>query len=199
MHRSLFLLPALIVAGCAAESPETDTTVVVNSDTVVAMSDAPAGAASAVADLAPTDSTSDAPAGRVEFIEVDGGVEVRYNLTGLSGAGPFGFHVHENGDCGPDSTGTPGGAAGGHFNPMASPHGAPGREATVRHAGDLGNVTPGADGAAVGTLTDSVLAFSGPTSLVGRAVVLHAQADDLRTQPTGDAGGRVACGIIEAR
>lgn len=199
MHRLLLALPAVLLIGCAAESPETDTTVVVNSDTVVATSGTPAGAASAVAVLAPTDSTADAPSGRVEFIEVDGGVEVRYNLAGLPGAGPFGFHVHENGDCGPDSTGTPGGAAGGHFNPMASPHGAPGGEATARHAGDLGNVRPGADGAAVGTVTDAVLAFSGPTSMLGKAVVLHAQADDLQTQPTGDAGGRIACGIIEAR
>ncbi len=199
MRRLLLALPACLLVGCAAESPETDTTVVVNSDTLVSTGDAPAGAASAVAMLAPTDSTADAPSGQVEFIEVDGGVEVRYNLAGLSGTAPLGFHVHENGDCGPDSTGTPGGAAGGHFNPMASPHGAPGGEATARHAGDLGNVTPGADGRAVGTLTDAVLAFSGPTSVLGRAVVLHAQADDLATQPTGDAGGRIACGIIEAR
>jgi len=197
MHRLLLALPAILLVGCAAESPETDTTVVVDPDTLAVA--VPAGATSAVAELTPTDSTADAPSGRVEFIEVAGGVEIRYNLAGLPGAGPFGFHVHETGDCGPDSTGTPAGAAGGHFNPMASPHGAHDAAPTARHAGDLGNVTPGADGRAVGTLTDSLLAFTGPTTLVGRAVVLHAEADDLETQPTGDAGGRIACGVIEAR
>lgn len=159
----------------------------------------PATPNGAVAVIAPTDSAAGGPSGQIEFVETDGAVEIRYNLSGFPGAGPFGFHVHENGSCAPDSAGTPGGAAGGHFNPMASPHGAPDSSATARHAGDLGNLAPEATGRAIGTRVDSVLAFDGPTSILGKAVVIHAGADDFATQPAGDAGGRIACGVVARR
>lgn len=192
------LLAALTLGACAADDRSADVAVV-TSDTTAAVGGA-SGAARAVAVLTPTDTTaSDGPSGQVEFTEVEGGVEVRYNLAGLPGVGRLGFHVHENGDCGPGPDGEPGGAAGDHFNPMASPHGAPDHAAAARHAGDLGNVTAGADGRAVGSRIDSVLAFSGPTSMLGKAVVLHAEADDYETQPGGDAGARIACGIVERR
>lgn len=126
------------------------------------------------------------------------GVQIDYDLAGLS-AGEHGFHIHETGSCEPDSTGTPGGAAGGHFNPMGSPHGPRDTTMASRHAGDLGNVrvSPQAGGVARGSIADSVLAFGGPTSIVGKAVILHAGADDLVSQPSGDAGARVGCGVIE--
>ena len=127
------------------------------------------------------------------------GVQIDYDLMGVS-AGEHGFHIHQNGSCEPDSTGTPGGAAGGHFNPMGSPHGAPSASPSQRHAGDLGNITVGeaANGVARGSIADSVLALSGPTDVIGKAVILHAGTDDLTTQPSGDAGDRVACGVVEA-
>lgn len=133
--------------------------------------------------------------GTVRFTALDGAVEVRYDLAGLT-PGEHGFHVHQTGDCGPDSTGTPAGAAGGHFNPLTSPHGAPSAVRTDRHAGDLGNIEVGPDGRAVGTRVDSVLAFTGPTSMIGKAVMVHAGRDDLESQPSGAAGDRVACGVI---
>jgi Cu-Zn family superoxide dismutase len=123
-------------------------------------------------------------------------------LTGLT-PGEHGFHVHENGDCGPadtpddeDTDPNPGGAAGGHFNPTASPHGAPGTSMTGRHAGDFGNVVADAEGRAEGIVIDSVLTFEGPTTVLGHAVIVHENADDLETQPGGASGARLACGVV---
>ena len=154
---------------------------------------APSGSDRAVARIAEVDGSG--VSGVVEFVDLGGAVEVRYNLSGLAG-GLHGFHVHKTGDCGPDSTGTPAGAAGGHLNPLASEHGAPTATPAHRHAGDLGNVEATAAGQAVGARVDSVLAFSGPTSVLGKALIVHAGEDDLASQPSGDAGDRVGCGVI---
>ena len=87
-------------------------------------------------------------------------------------------------------------SAGGHFNPTDMPHGAP--SDAERHAGDLGNVEVAEDGTAHHEMTSSVLTVSaGAASVVGRGVILHEKADDLVSQPTGAAGGRIACGVIE--
>ena len=127
--------------------------------------------------------------GTVWFEPAGSGVKVKARVTGLA-PGTHGFHVHEFGDCSAaDFT-----SAGGHFNPMSQPHGAP--QASARHVGDLGNVEAGADGVATLDWTDAHLAFDGHHAVVGRAVIVHAKADDLKTQPTGDAGGRLACGVI---
>ena len=133
--------------------------------------------------------------GTVTFREVEDATTVRISLAGLT-PGEHGFHVHEGDGCGPDSTGTPGGAAGGHFNPLVSEHGAPTAAPSDRHAGDLGNVTANAEGIVAGTVVDSVLTLAGPTSVIGHAVVVHAGADDLTSQPSGDAGSRVGCGVV---
>ncbi len=124
--------------------------------------------------------------GVITFEQTATGVKVSGSVAGLT-PGAHGFHVHEFGDCSaPDFT-----SAGGHFNPGAQPHGAPAD--AKRHAGDLGNIEAGADGSATVAHTDSALKLAGA---VGRAVIVHAKADDLKTQPTGDAGGRLACGVI---
>jgi Cu-Zn family superoxide dismutase len=127
--------------------------------------------------------------GTVTFIDTDGKVEVEAEVAGLT-PGEHGFHVHEKGDCSsPD-----GKSAGGHFNPKGVDHGKP--DAEIKHAGDLGNVTAGDDGKATHTMTTNWLSLGeGDTSIAGRAVILHAKADDFG-QPTGNAGGRVACGVI---
>ncbi len=141
----------------------------------------------AVAVLHPTEGSQ--VRGLVTFTQVGGEVRVVADIEGLS-AGSHGFHIHEFGDCSArDAT-----SAGGHFNPMAMPHGAPAD--TRRHVGDLGNLTAGADGKAHLEWSDSRLAFTGSQSILGRGVIVHANADDLRTQPTGNAGGRLACGSI---
>lgn len=109
------------------------------------------------------------------------------NLT----PGLHGFHIHEKGDCSaPDAT-----SAGGHFNPSTHAHGA--SHAKGGHAGDMGNLTADANGNAYLKLEmDGITLGSGPNSIVGRAVIVHAKPDDLTSQPVGNAGARVACGVI---
>jgi superoxide dismutase, Cu-Zn family len=143
---------------------------------------------SAVATLTPASGSN--ASGTVRFVELaDGGVRVTVNLSGVP-EGVHGFHVHEFGDCGDN-----GNAAGGHFNPDGQPHGAPGTAA--HHAGDFGNVTADPQGIVRTEFTARAITVSpGSSSVVGRAVILHADPDDLTTQPTGNAGGRIACGVI---
>ncbi len=127
--------------------------------------------------------------GVVTFTKVDGGIKVVADLEGLS-EGKHGFHIHQYGDCSsPDGTST-----GGHFNPENVNHGAP--TDAVRHVGDLGNVEAGADGRAHYEWTDTMISFSGKHSIIGRGIIVHAGEDDLVSQPTGNAGARVACGVI---
>ena len=127
--------------------------------------------------------------GTIHFQELkDGSVDVEVDLTGVP-PGVHGFHVHDKGDCGDN-----GNAAGGHFNPMNMPHAGP--DSQSRHAGDFGNVTAGANGEVHTTFnTRSITVREGTTSVNGHAVILHANADDLTTQPTGNAGARIACGV----
>ena len=128
--------------------------------------------------------------GTLTFRTVGAGVEVSGTVEGLA-PGDHGFHVHEYGDCtAPDAT-----SAGGHFNPHGQPHGAP--DADAHHAGDVGNLTAGDDGKATKRFVmKGVTLADDATSIVGKAFIVHEKADDLKTQPTGDAGGRVACGVI---
>ncbi len=127
--------------------------------------------------------------GTVTFTKTGDAVKIVADFTGLT-PGKHGFHIHEFGDCSsPD-----GKAAGGHFNPTNNPHA--GHEAETRHAGDLGNVEADSSGKAHLELTDKTMMMSGENSIIGRGFIVHEKADDLKTQPTGDAGGRVACGVI---
>lgn len=190
--RLLLALPLLVLAGCApdADAPEAPADTFepnAGPETVAAGADV---ATAVVQGLDGADAS-----GVVTFRRVDGATHVRIRLTGLA-PGAHGFHVHEGGSCGPDSTGTPGGAAGGHFNPLVSEHGAPSNPPSSRHVGDLGNVMADADGLAEGSVVDSVLTLAGPTSVIGHAVVVHAGQDDLTSQPSGAAGARVACGVV---
>jgi len=113
------------------------------------------------------------------------------NLT----PGQHGFHVHEFGDTTNGCVST-----GAHFNPLAKTHGAP--TAEERHVGDLGNVTAGSDGVAKVDITDTVASLTGSHSIIGRALVVHADPDDLGlggvelSKTTGNAGARVGCGVI---
>lgn len=130
--------------------------------------------------------------GSVHFQELgDGSVEVKVDLTGVP-AGVHGFHVHEKGACGDNGM-----AAGGHFNPTGMTHGAP--DAATHHSGDFGNVNADSKGEVHQQfVTRSVTVKPGPMAVAGHAVILHANPDDLVTQPTGNAGGRIACGVVEA-
>ena len=192
MRRPALALAAALLAGCGPDpEPAAPPESTFSSD--AGPESTPLGVDVASAVLAELDGSG--VSGTVTFREVEDALRVRVRLEGLA-PGEHGFHVHEGASCAPDSAGTPGGAAGGHLNPLVSPHGAPSAARTGRHAGDLGNVTAGPDGVAAGVVTDSVLALSGPTSVVGHAVVVHAGRDDLESQPDGAAGGRVACGVV---
>jgi Cu-Zn family superoxide dismutase len=114
-------------------------------------------------------------------------VHVTGTVSGLT-PGKHGFHVHEFGDCtDPD-------CSGGHFNPTNMPHGGP--DDAKRHVGDLGNIVADANGVASIDMKDSVIRLGGPSSIIGRAIIVHADPDDLKSQPTGNAGARLACGVI---
>lgn len=145
--------------------------------------------AAAICELTPTE--GNAVTGTVMFTAVEGGVKVTAHVTGLT-PGNHGFHVHENGDCSaPDAM-----SAGAHFNPEHMAHGGP--DAEVRHGGDLGNLFADSTGTAHYERLDSRLSLEGEHAIIGRAVIVHADLDDLTTQPTGAAGARVACGVIQA-
>lgn len=144
----------------------------------------------AQAELAPASKSK--VKGTATFVETDGGVEVTISVEGLK-PGEHGWHVHDKGDCSaPDAK-----SAGDHFNPDKHKHGAP--DAAEHHAGDFGNLTAGKDGKAMKTITmKGVTLGEGPTSLVGKALIVHEKKDDLKTQPSGNAGARFACGVITA-
>ncbi|MGE3819053.1 MAG: superoxide dismutase family protein [Isosphaeraceae bacterium] len=141
----------------------------------------------AIAVLYPTKGSE--VAGVVTFTKVADGVKVVGRITGLT-PGKHGFHVHEFGDPSDPAAKS----AGGHFNPKGAPHGAPG--SGKRHVGDLGNIEANASGVAEIDVVDPMLSFHGPASILGRGLIVHEKADDLTTQPTGDAGGRVAVAVI---
>ena len=134
--------------------------------------------------------------GTATFTAVAGGVEVTVDVEGFTGDGVHGIHIHETGTCSPDF-----GAAGAHFNPDGLEHGLENPHGP--HVADLPNITIGGAGnrsytavASGFTLNDDV----GYSILAGdgSALMIHAEPDDLRTDPDGNSGGRIACGVIEA-
>ena len=142
----------------------------------------------AVAVLHPT--AGNKVSGTVTFTQAADGVQVRAEITGLT-PGNHGFHVHEFGDCSVADASS----AGAHFNPTHKPHAGP--DAAERHVGDMGNVQADASGKATLEYVDHQISLTDDErSAIGRSVVVHAKADDLKTQPSGDSGARVACGVI---
>ena len=194
----LSLLLALVFALSACGDGDDPAAVQPGPDTAAGTgSTSTAGASYATARLDPLGESS--ATGTVTFTETDDGLLVEYDLTGLE-LGAHGFHVHETGACGRGDDGTPGGAAGGHFNPLGAPHGSPESDRDSRHVGDFGNVTSETGGrtggVARGQFVDQLISLSGPTSIVDRAMILHQGQDDLSSQPSGDAGDRIACGVV---
>lgn len=142
------------------------------------------------------------PAGQAVLTTVPDGVEIVMNVEKLT-PGLHGFHIHAQGSCapGPDATGktVDFGAAGGHFDPLGSKqHGHP-EHGTVRHAGDAPNLMADAQGkASLRTTNSMVTLLPGASSVIGKALVVHADPDDYKTNPAGNSGARVLCGVIEA-
>lgn len=127
--------------------------------------------------------------GEVYFREEGDYVKVTGSIFGLQPDSVHAFHLHEYGDCGND-----GENAGGHFNPFQEPHGKFGEP--PHHAGDFPQLAADGDGqATVDFVAEGFHLGDGASSVIGRAVIVH-QSYDKYTQPSGDAGGRIACGII---
>ncbi|MDR8392206.1 superoxide dismutase family protein [Aliifodinibius sp. S!AR15-10] len=171
------LIASFIVAGCTqqqqqqAEEEPTPSTNFTN----------------AVAVVHPTEGNS--VSGTVHLEQTAEGVQVTAELTGLS-EGRHGFHIHQYGDC----TASDGTSAGGHYNPAGNDHGAPTQD--NRHVGDMGNIVADSEGNATINYTDPVIELNGPSSIIGRGIVVHGGEDDLESQPSGAAGPRVGCGVI---
>ncbi len=147
---------------------------------------------SAVAALEPTKGNS--TKGTVTFTQVGDKVRVNADVSGLQANVEHGFHVHEKGDC---SSGD-GMSTGGHFNPTGKPHGA--HTTMERHAGDMPSLRANAQGVAkMSFVLDLISVSAGVTSVVGRGLIVHRDADDYKSQPTGNAGPRIACAVIQQR
>jgi Cu-Zn family superoxide dismutase len=167
--KSMIMTTALIISGGALAQEQTSHE--------AAFVDA-AGQANGTAQLAATAS---------------GGVLIKLEVTGLPPATWVAFHVHETGQC-DHATGHD--SAGGHFNPGSREHGY--QSADGPHAGDMPNQYVGADGAVrAEVFNPSVTLDEADTGIVGRALMIHAKADDYKSQPSGDAGERIACGVIK--
>jgi len=156
---------------------------------LVACASTPDAPLRATAQLQPTKGSK--TFGEATFEQVGDKVRVVVVVQGLKPGQEHGLHVHEVGDC---SSGD-GMSAKGHFNPFGKPHGQPASQ--ERHAGDLPALKAGKDGRAkVDVMLDIITVGPGPASVGGRGLIVHADPDDYRTQPTGNAGARIACGVI---
>jgi Cu-Zn family superoxide dismutase len=155
----------------------------------------PIGGAGMTLDVPLVNAAGDA-VGLATFTEGDDGVTIRVLAEGLT-PGEHGWHLHQFGNC-DGATTEPFSSAGEHWNPTDMEHGAP--DADPHHAGDFGNFDATADGLVEATITTSDFTLGeGPTSVFdedGTAIILHADRDDLTTQPGGDSGARVACGVV---
>lgn len=164
-------LAAALVAGCAAT--------------------APAGPV-ARTELKPT--AGNGVSGWVQFEQLGSQVRVSAEIRGLRPNAEHGFHVHEKGDC----SAADGMSAGGHFNPGGKAHAHHGQ--AERHAGDMPNLQADASGVARVNWNTALLSVpAGQASVVGRSVIVHRDPDDYRSQPAGNSGPRLACGVIAAR
>ena len=194
IHTSLFAaIAALGLAACNQQpaAPQAETAPAAPADGATAepaAAPAPAADASATAELAPTQGNE--TKGSVTFKVVDGKVHVTGQISGLKPGSEHGFHIHEKGDCSaPDGM-----SAGGHFNPGKQDHGSV--SADPHHGGDMPNIKADDKGVATidGPVSSNVNIGKGDDfDIIGRGLIVHADADDYKTQPTGNAGARLAC------
>lgn len=178
----MLAIAAALLAGCASTGTPTATG--------AAAAPAKSTASRATVNLAPA--SASLVSGTLTLVPMGDGVHITGEVGGLKPGDTRGFHIHEKGDCSAADAST----AGGHFNPAAQAHGRSGHGA--HHAGDTDNIVADARGVAridahVGGVT---LGGGAANDIAGRAVIVHAAADDYTTQPTGNAGARVACGVI---
>ena len=175
MKKALVLAGAAVVAAACGGMPQVG------------------GGTVAIAELEPTKGNN--TRGVVVFSPRGNRVEVNAKVYGLKAGAEHGFHVHEKGDC---SSGD-GMSAGGHFNPGGQPHGSY-PEGTARHVGDMPNLRGDSEGNASSTFDMTGMAIgSGTADIIGKAVIVHRDPDDYKSQPAGNAGPRLACAVIRRR
>jgi len=155
----------------------------------LALSACAAKAPTAKAVMAPT--RGNTTTGLVTFAQQGDSVHITALISGLT-PGAHGFHIHEKGDCSAHD----GTSAGGHFNPFGKRHGDPSKP--DHHAGDLPMIVAGSNGVAKfdAVMSGISLMEDDKADILNRSVIIHAMPDDYTTQPTGNSGARVACGII---
>jgi Cu-Zn family superoxide dismutase len=168
-----------LVAACSTTPPATPGT-----------PPTPGTAHNAVANL--TAASGSLVSGKLVLMAMDDGVHIAGDVGGLAPGSTHGFHIHEKGDC----SAADASSAGGHFNPTASPHGK--AESGAHHAGDIDNIVADASGVAHvdAHVAGVALGGGGGHDIAGRAIVVHAAPDDYASQPAGNAGARIACGVI---
>ena len=175
-------LGVVLLAGCASSGVPTETP--------AAAAAAKSTASRATVNLAPA--SGSLVSGSLTLVPMGDGVHITGEVGGLKPGDTRGFHIHEKGDC----SAADASSAGGHFNPAGQAHGRSGHGA--HHAGDTDNIVANAEGVArVDAHVSGVTLGGGAANdIAGRAVIVHAAADDYTSQPTGNAGARVACGVI---
>jgi Cu-Zn family superoxide dismutase len=178
----LSFMGAALLAACSTSPPTS-----APATPAAAAASTPPGA-KAFAEIKPT--TGQTASGIAWFEQRGDQVQVSARVAGLKPGQEHGFHVHEKGDCSAaDAT-----SAGGHLNPTAKPHGGPGAE---HHAGDMPSLKADASGVAQASfMVSGTVTGSGAADFVGKAVVVHAERDDYATQPSGNSGARIGCGVI---
>ena len=193
-HPSLVLSLTLLLVACSREQPEGAPRAPDNTTAAPAEKSAePAATAPAAAvQIAPTQGNT--VTGALALAQSAEGVHITGSIQGLKPDAEFGFHVHEKGDC----TAPDGSSAGGHFNPTQAQHGNP--TGPTHHAGDMLNIKSDAQGVAQVDVTAAGTSLNGNpgTDIMGKAIVVHEGPDDYATQPSGNSGKRVACGVIAA-
>lgn len=199
IHTSLFAaIAALGLAACNQQpaAPTTETPAATPAEGTAAPAEPAAATAattetSAAAELAPTQGNE--TKGSITFKLVDGKVHASGQITGLKPGSEHGFHIHEKGDCSaPDGM-----SAGGHFNPGKQDHGNVATD--PHHGGDMPNIKADDKGVATvdGPVSSNVNIGKGDDfDIIGRGLIVHADADDYKAQPTGNAGARLACAVI---
>ncbi len=187
MHYRLYAISAAVLALAGCSSPPPPRPAPPPPSTPVAVVPAVQRAEAALASA-----SGSLVSGRVVLLPAMQGVRITGTVGGLRGGGQFGFHVHERGDC----SAVDASSAGGHFNPGTATHGRAGTGA--HHLGDLDNLSANAEGVAqIDTILQGASLGGGAVGdILGKAIVVHADPDDYRSQPSGNAGARLACGVI---
>lgn len=189
MHRHHHLLT--LAAACALAAC---TTTAEKSEPAATASEPAATSTASSATVNLASASGSLVSGKLSMVPMGDGVHITGQVGGLGAGQTHAIHVHEKGDC----SAVDASSAGGHFNPTGSAHGRAGTP--VHHAGDMDNLTANAEGVADVDIHLSGVALGGGAAndIAGRAVIVHAAPDDYTSQPSGNAGARVACGVINA-